>query len=159
MSAPRVLMWLARLALPAMHRECMLGDLEEEYARIRRGRGALRATGWLIGETGRNVGRRVIEQIDAPGARRAGRMLGTDLRYALRLLRQSPGFSATVVVTLALGIGANTALFSVIDALLFKALPYPFPDRLYSITLASDTPEGLAFWPYPKYAAFAREQQ
>jgi predicted permease len=59
-----------------------------------------------------------------------------DLRYGFRLLHRSPGFAAVAVITLALCIGANTAVFSVVDAVLFRPLAYPQPDRLAEIAVA-----------------------
>src|SRR5262249_19521436 len=59
--------------------------------------------------------------------------LGRDLRYTLRSMRHRPAFAATAVVTLAIGIGANTAMFSVVNGVLIKPLPYPDADRLIAI--------------------------
>jgi putative ABC transport system permease protein len=61
-----------------------------------------------------------------------------DLRYGLRKLRESPGFAATAIVTLALGIGASTAIFAVLDAVLLEPLPFAQPDRLVAVVSQPD---------------------
>jgi len=71
--------------------------------------------------------------------------LGQDIRYALRQLNRSRGFAIIAILTLALGIGANTAIFSVIDSILLEPLPFPHQDRLVQVFAdpnASNSPKG-----------------
>lgn len=75
-----------------------------------------------------------------------------DLRYSLRALRLSPGFTAAAVITLALGIGANTAIFSLIDTVLLKMLPVKAPQQLFLIGQRLSDHVGVS-WSYPDYCA------
>ncbi len=72
-----------------------------------------------------------------------------DLKYALRMLRKSPGLSSVIVLSLAIGIGANTAIFSVVDALLLRPLPYPAANRLAVLWLRSPGIGIPQDWPSP----------
>src|SRR5215467_12974726 len=72
-----------------------------------------------------------------------------DLRYALRTFKRTAGLTAVIVASLAIGIGANTAVFSVVNALLLKPLPYPEPDRLVVLWLRSPGINIPQDWPSP----------
>src|ERR1700733_4352196 len=76
-----------------------------------------------------------------------------DLRYAIRILRQNPGFALTAIVSIALGIGANATIFSLADGLVFRPLPVPNASQV--VTLRSRTPNGtFGEISYADYADF-----
>ncbi|HMG05675.1 MAG TPA: ABC transporter permease [Chthoniobacterales bacterium] len=68
-----------------------------------------------------------------------------DLKYAVRTLAKRPGFSVVAILTLALGIGASTAIFSVVDAVLLRPLPYPAQERLVEVTELNEADRGMPF--------------
>ena len=81
-----------------------------------------------------------------------------DVRYAVRILRKNFLLTAVIVVSLSIGIGANSAIFSVVDALLLRPLPYPHPDRLAEVWLHSPAIGILRDWPSPgEYLDVQRE--
>jgi len=88
----------------------------------------------------RRVERAVVEEPVVLGATRRNIMAGLlqDLRYGQRILRNRPGFSAMVVLVLALGVGATTAIFSIVNAVLLRPLPYAEPDRLMMVFTAAE---------------------
>ena len=127
--------------LPAAERDELLGDIQEMYARNVFRRGRARASLSAVAEV-LSLAIRSRVQSDDPGRYRLEfeekkkthmEALIRDIRYAFRTLRRAPGFTFVVILMLALGIGSNTAIFSLLDQLLYRPLPVHDPGALVQL--------------------------
>ena len=132
--------WLLRFFTASGDRAAIVGDLEEAYRRDRARRGWLRAELSQIREVAAAIGHagrdRMRTERDTGPARASfihRFFVAADVRYALRRWRRRPGFPIAAMATLGIGIGATTAIYSVIDAVLLAPPPWTDPDRLVSI--------------------------
>lgn len=141
---------LLALFLPHDLKDSIVGDLEEEM-RATSNRSALRGRLWFLGQAivistrfflGRFRERREVEQVTLQDEfdqqrKRSMSSLWQDLRFGLRLLWKAPAFTAVAVASLALGIGANTTIFQLINAVRLKSLPVANPQEIVEVKIAN----------------------
>ena len=137
-------LWLYPAALRRQH-----GDEMVQCARLTLSHGAWRGARRLLVDTARSLPHEWLRVVRSgnPTPKRGESMRGLtrDVRYAVRLLWRSPGFTIAAALTLALGIGANTAIFSLADAALLRPIRVADPKALYSVNWSSAYPDYLAY--------------
>jgi putative ABC transport system permease protein len=172
---PRLAGWLLRLVLRPDRYESIAGDLEEAFrldVEPRAGPRVARRWYWRQVRSltaARMVSRRSRAALAVPHSphHKGEHMHGLrqDIRYAVRTFVKTPVFTLVAVATLALGIGANTAIFTLVNALLLKPLPFAQPDELMMVHLLMPDRDGAPgvfremVWSYPKYEVFCDQQQ
>jgi predicted permease len=159
---PRFAIWLLTKRLPAEWRDFVVGDLEEEFA-TRSDDSPVAAHAWFWWQT--------MRCLAAPPPVRPNRLpvgssqgdsrmrtVFADLRYAFRVMSRTPSFAVAAVSVLALGIGANTTIFSIVNAVLLRPLPFEEPERL--VRIFTRTPGGRLFELSPgKFYGWQRDAQ
>ena len=159
---PRLAIWLLTRRLSAEWRDFVVGDLEEEFA-TRSGDSPVAAHAWFWWQTMRclaappPVRPNPLLVGSSQGDSRM-RTVFADLRYAFRVMSRTPSFAVAVVSVLALGIGANTTIFSIVNAVLLRPLPFEEPERL--VRIFTRTPGGRLFELSPgKFYDWQRDAQ
>ena len=179
---PGFAVWLLSKRLPTEWRDFVIGDLEEEFA-SRSGASPSAARAWFWWQTIRCLAAPPRARPDPTKSRGRENLsflpfdaFVRDVRYAFRTMRRQKTFTTLAVLCLALGIGANTTIFSLMDSILFRELPVEAPDELVILQWTARVPrEGVPWavptrgglvavesglrgdsWPYPMFASFER---
>jgi putative ABC transport system permease protein len=160
LAPPRSAIWLLQHLLPDAEREAFIGDLMEDHEATVVRLGAAPARRWFWRQTVVALltlhGPRTFVAPPQPVGDSPMLIFLADLRHGLRLLRRAPAFTILAVITLALGVGATTAIFSVAEPVLFRPLPFPNADRLV-IVGERDADGSMSNVGYLTYADLARE--
>lgn len=145
---PPLCRWVLRWLTGAPYADALIGDLDEEfYDHTLAERGPFKARMWYRLQVLRSLAPTLAQRARRYGETRRTGTLGAglvqallqDARFAIRGLWKSPGFTSIVVLTLALGIGANTIIYSVVDGLILN--PFPFPDAETLIAVGTEYPK------------------
>ena len=164
MSPPALATWLLSRLLPRSEREAFLGDLEESFrTEIVPARGPGAARRWYWSQALRaplSLAREHEPHVASPPYG-DGLMRNTlnDLRFALRLLARRPGFAVLAVLTLALGIGATTAIYSAVYPIIIAPLPYPQADRIHMVYELEKKDGATSFLGWTTFADLARDSK
>jgi len=153
--------WLRRLRsmfLRMRHRRAVEDDLDEEVGSYYEIRVERRLSAGLTREEAARLTRlelggtaQVKESVREAWTGAAIEGLARDLRYACRVLRKNPGFTTVAILSLSLGLGANTAIFTLINTVMLKSLPVANPERLFFIDNSGGKSGGDSRPPYPCY--------
>ncbi|MFI5233130.1 MAG: ABC transporter permease [Gemmatimonadales bacterium] len=160
---PAIAVGILSRILPASERDAFLGDLEESFrTEIVPARGVAAARRWYWTQTLRAplfLGGAAFDRRTAPHPHGDGPMLNTlnDLRFAFRMLGRRPGFTALALLTLALGVGATTAIFSAVYPIVIQPLPYPNADRVHMIYEREKQAGATSYLGYATFVDLARD--